>query len=522
MSDIQNTDSSDSGGAAKLPSPWRIALPALLLALLGIGVCGWQTAYSMVAIWHRSETFAHGFVVPAIVAWLVWRSRGRFLALSPRPCWWFLLPLAFAGLAWLLGEMGNVNSMSQFAFVAMLVLAVPLVAGLAVARAVAFPLVFLFFAVPVGEFLLPQLMESTADFTVSALRLTGVPVYREGQQLIVPSGHWSVVEACSGIRYLIASLMVGTLYAYLNYRSLGRRIGFVLISGLVPLVANWFRAYMIVMIGHLSDNRLATGVDHVIYGWVFFGIVMALMFWIGSFWHQDPAPIQWDENDGLSSAPVSPVSLFVAVFSVLLVAGAPMAVVSFTQPHQTGTSQAPIQLSGDLPGWQVSSGGLTDWQPSFSGASDVFHLTGRKGSQEVGFYLGYYRHQTRERKLVSSTNFLAAVDGTGWTRVAERPENVLIEGQPVRVKVTELRNRSGEERLLAWRWYWIHGHVTASDYWAKAYVAFYRLLGRGDDGAVVVIYARMPGPKGAESLHSFVAEAIPSVHSALNRTVGGR
>lgn len=520
MSD--NTDSSDAGGAAAAVSTWRVAFPIMALALLGIVACGWPTALSMVAIWHRSETFAHGFVVPVIVAWLVWRSRGRILALSPRPCWWFLLPLALAGLAWLLGEMGSVNSLSQLAFVAMLVLAVPLVAGLAVARAVAFPLVFLFFAVPVGEFLLPQLMESTANFTVFALRLTGVPVYREGQQLIVPSGHWSVVEACSGIRYLIASLMVGTLYAYLNYRSLGRRIGFVLISGLVPLVANWLRAFMIVMIGHLSDNRLATGVDHVIYGWVFFGIVMALMFWVGSFWHQDPAPVPRVGSRAASSPPASQASLLAAAFMALLVAGAPMAAVSFTQAQQTGGSQARLQFSGDLPGWQVSSGGLTDWQPSFPGASDEFHLTGRKGAREVGLYLAYYQHQTRERKLVSSMNILAPVDGLAWTRVAEHPEDVLIEGKSVRVRVTELRNRSGEERLLAWRWYWIHGHVTASDYWAKAYVAYYRLLGRGDDGAVVVVYTRMPGLEGAESLASFAAEAVPSAHSVLNRTVEGR
>ena len=83
----------------------------------------------------------------------------------------------------------------------------------------AFPLGFLFFAVPIGDFMLPQLMEWTADFTVLALRLSGVPVYREGLQFIIPSGAWSVVEACSGIRYMIASVTVGCLFAYLSYRA---------------------------------------------------------------------------------------------------------------------------------------------------------------------------------------------------------------------------------------------------------------------------------------------------------------
>ena len=83
-----------------------------------------------------------------------------------------------------------------------------------------------------------------------------------------------MVEACSGLRYLIASLMIGVLYAAISYRSAWRRAAFIAASILVPLLANWLRAYMIVMLGHLSNNTIAVGVDHLIYGWLFFGIVM--------------------------------------------------------------------------------------------------------------------------------------------------------------------------------------------------------------------------------------------------------
>src|SRR5206468_6688395 len=116
-------------------------------------------------------------------------------------------------------------------------------------------------------------------------------VFREGNYFTIPSGSWSVVEACSGVRYLIASFMVGTLYAYLSYRSTARRAAFIAASLVVPIVANWLRAYMIVMLGHLTNNRLAVGADHLVYGWIFFGIVMALLFWIGSRWRQDEDPL---------------------------------------------------------------------------------------------------------------------------------------------------------------------------------------------------------------------------------------
>ena len=87
----------------------------------------------------------------------------------------------------------------------------------------AFPLFFLLLAVPFGEAFLPYLMSWTADFTVAALLLTGIPVYREGTFFALPSGQWSVVEACSGLRYLIASITIGTLYAYLTYQRWWKR-----------------------------------------------------------------------------------------------------------------------------------------------------------------------------------------------------------------------------------------------------------------------------------------------------------
>ena len=66
-----------------------------------------------------------------------------------------------------------------------------------------------------------------------------------------------------------------------------KRLLFVAASIVMPVLANWLRAYGIVMLGHLTDNRLAAGADHLIYGWVFFGIIIMALFWIGSRWQED-------------------------------------------------------------------------------------------------------------------------------------------------------------------------------------------------------------------------------------------
>ena len=279
-------------------APW-ITVPVLAAALAVIGVVAvhMSTAASIVSIWVRSETFAHGFVIVPICLWLIWRKREALAEVPAAPWWPGLLVVAGAGAMWFVTSVADVLGLKQFALAFMIQAAFVTVVGLSVARTLAFPLAFLLFAVPVGEMFVPTLIEWTADFTVAALRLSGVPVYREGNHFVIPSGAWSVVEACSGIRYIIASVMVGTIYAALAYRSPRRRALFVAAAIVTPIVANWLRAYIIVMLGHLSNNRIAAGVDHIIYGWVFFGVVMLLLFWIGSFWQEDAAPARAAQTD---------------------------------------------------------------------------------------------------------------------------------------------------------------------------------------------------------------------------------
>ena len=280
-----------SGITSELPTgpgvTWKRSLIVLALALAWAGYLYRDAADAMLVIWQRSETFNHCFLIPPIVAWLIWRKRAVLATMQPAPSFPAVFLTIGAGAAWLAGQLAIVNALTQFAFVAIAVASVPALLGFRVASAIAFPLAFLFFSVPFGEFVMPQMMELTADFTVLALRASGIPVYREGLQFVIPSGNWSVVEACSGVRYLIASFTVGTLFAYLNYRSPGKRLAFMLVSLAVPIVANWLRAYMIVMLGHISNNKLAAGVDHLIYGWVFFGVVIMIMFAIGSKWSED-------------------------------------------------------------------------------------------------------------------------------------------------------------------------------------------------------------------------------------------
>ena len=507
-------------------SAWRIALPVLLLVLAGLLWTYRETGLAMVGIWHRSETFTHAFIVPPISLWLIWRRRGLLAQVAPSPSWWFALPLALAAAAWLLGQLVAVNALAQFALVAMLVATVPLLLGSQVARLLAFPLGFLFFAVPVGEFLMPVLMESTADFTVAALRLTGIPVYREGQQFVIPSGNWSVVEACSGLRYLIASVMVGTLFAYLNYATLRRRLVFIAFATLLPLVANWLRAYMIVMIGHLSGNRLAVGADHLVYGWVFFGVIMMAMFMIGARWADASVSDEGLPNTAMTTAQDRPV--WPAALLALALLALPVVVENRLGAVQAGSRAVDVQI-GDLPNWQREPAAPSGWRPVFSNPAAEIHSGYSQGSAPVGLHVAYYRLQGYDSKLISSSNVLVQSDDKQWTHVASETSAVEFGGRQLLVRASELRGSAtpgvSGERLRVWQFYWVGGQLTISPVEAKLYGAWHELSGHGYDAAYVIVYTRKEADNGADAdrlLARFMRDNWESIAAALARAQARR
>lgn len=500
-------------------------LAAALVALY------FDTASAIVGIWWRSETFTHGFLVLPIVLWMVWRQRTHLSHLQPHPSAWGLAALAVVGLGWLLGDLVVVNALTQLTFVAMLALLVPTLFGLAVARSLLFPLVFLFFAVPFGEFAMPQLMEWTADFTVLALRLSGIPVYREGLQFVIPSGNWSVVEACSGVRYLIASLTVGTLFAYLNYQSTQRRVLFIIVSIIVPVIANWLRAYMIVMLGHLSGNKLAAGVDHIIYGWVFFGIVIMLMFLIGARWSEPEPSVSAADIDSVTLNKPLPgnngaIRPRFGLFAVLtaLILSLPLAGRWALDHNNTAT---PVQLSAAAKlsaNWVVDTSTPAIFAPAFQNPSASVNTSYTQNEQRVGLYLGYYRQQNYQRKLVSSENVLVTSQDSHWAQVNHSSQKIVFDSKQTSIYQGELRKLStssgpADERLVVWQVYWVNGQLTASNAQAKLYGALQRLLGRGDDSAVVILYTdKGQAGAGVQRLQAFVQANGPRIIELLEAT----
>jgi len=495
---------------------WRPATIVFCLSLFVIGLAFWETYRDIVAIWWRSETFAHGFLILPIVGYLIWLKRAALARLTPQPAPVALLMLLSTVIVWVLGYAAEVAAAKQLAAVMIVPALTWTVFGTRVARCIIFPLAYLFFAVPIGDFLVPPLQDLTAAFAVRALQMTGIPVYWEGLFFHIPSGSFEVEQACSGIRYLIASLALGTLYAYLNFTTPWRRWVFVGLSAVIPLIANGVRAYGIVMIAHLSDYKLAVGVDHLIYGWLFFGVVILLLFWVGSRFQETP-----QEDTGATSPPVAgkgqAVSGRVFVLWAALATGLTISAPGFAAWMDAQREMAPVWkpvLPVGRSGWQGPSNNDELHWPRYVGAVErrgEYHKEGRR----VQVYLAYYPVQTQDAELINWQN--RVYDPNHMRRLGDGDGVAYLpDGRHWAVHETWLGN--AQENRLVWLWYEVDGAVSINHLQVKAYEAWGRLQGsnRGSAAWVLSTDYEITPAEGREAMESFLADMLPVLRASLN------
>jgi exosortase A len=506
----------------------------LTLATVAAILIGYHdTTWSMISIWNRSETFAHGFLIFPFSAYLIWVQRKHLGRLSSQPNFLALLALGGLGFCWLVAELSSVQVLAQFFVIAMIPAAVWAILGNRVVWSLAFPLTYLLLAVPFGDGLILPLIDFTADFTITALQWTGIPVYREGSFFSIPSGNWSVVEACSGLRYLIASFTLGTLYAYLTYRSLNHRLAFIALSVLVPIIANGVRAYLIVMTGHLSNMQLAVGIDHLIYGWIFFGFVMLMLFWIGSFWREDDKELGSNSMDTASTLELQsqPDPGGMASLKSTVLAASAVLAVAFVWPVYAGylereySSATDLESDMEIPGavnkWRFASNHVADWKPEYVGSTAQLIQNYQNTGGSVDLHISYYRNQQQGAELISSQNVLAAETGSNWRNIKQVERSVSFGSQQETINQNQLHSSS--TKLLVWRWYWLGDENTASPYMAKFILARNKLLRREDDGAEIIIAARYEETpdEAVPVLQSFLDDMMPAITDVL-RNAGQR
>jgi exosortase A len=496
---------------------WRRAGVAILTVSVAVLLLFHGLVEHAVYVWWRSQTFNHCFLIVPLAAYMAWQRKPYAAQFRPTPDLRALLLLPVIGFGYVLVRFAGIIELQQHAVIAMLQVLFLVLLGWSAYRALMWPLLYLFFLVPSGEFLVPTLQDYTAWFSILALRVTGVPIYADGTFIAIPNGNFEVAETCAGVRFLIAALAFGMLYCDVMFRSAWRKLAFMALSIVVPIIANGFRAYGIVLLAYVTNNAAAIAADHIIFGWVFFSFIMVLLMLIGHAFREDDQPYGEPPPPASDAPPPALRTALAAVVAVALMAAAP-AWARIVEVRAAPTRAEAFDLVRPTGRWQPVARHGEGWQPSYPQADATTHRAYGNGTRRAELFIAFFASQDSNKKLIGGDNYF---DGRKrWRRISGATPTAEIADTGLLPIAERDAGPSGEQRLI-WYLYWIDGSFVTSGMRVKLLQTSAELKGGGNGAALVAIATDIGEDVGAATatLDDF-ARSLGPLSSPLRQLAG--
>jgi exosortase D (VPLPA-CTERM-specific) len=510
------------------PSVWWLGAGLLALALTGLY---WRVAPRLVHQWASDDDYTHGFLILPLTLYFVWNDQER-LARVPVRASWLGAGLLVLGLVMLVvGTVGAELFLQRSSFVVVVAGLVWMLLGWEWLRALAFPIAFLLFMVPLPAivmnavaFPLQLFAAQTATF---CLQTVGIPVLREGNVIALADTTLEVAEACSGIRSLQALLALGAVYGYFTQRSTWKRWALFLVSVPIAIAANALRVSGTGFLAHYFGSEVAQGFYHSFAGWIVFVVAFLMLLGCGGVLGRiaDPSGQGRDGALGMTATTATATATAAATRSPspsLIAALVLMAAAGFVLHSRTGVETAvdrkpfaefPLQLEGwagrDLKMDQqvLDLLKLTDYTmrayipPSLSSAgpsAGAYEGQMRQAAAPVWLYVGYYSSQRTGSTYHSPKNCLP---GGGWTFKTTEQVAGVVPGEPS-ATINRVVIEKGFDKQLILYWYQDRGRVVASEYDAKAYLIWDAMTKNRTDGAMVRISTPIVGSEEEAYRHA--------------------
>jgi exosortase A len=419
--------------AAAAPVPASAAGHARALGIIGLVLLAfaafWQTTASLMESWEDTvgRTYTHGYLVVALALWMIWRERHRLAAVPARP----FLPafgVAVAGaVGWLIAFRAGFEILHQAALPALVATAVLTAFGWRVLRVLAFPLAWLYLAIPVWDALLPVLNTISVFAVRFLLRVADVPAYFVNNTFEIPGGTFAIADGCSGVHFFVVSLTVSLLYGEINRDTPRTRAKLVAFALLLAMATNWLRIFVIVVVGYVSEMQhpLITG-EHYTFGWYMFAGMMLMYFLIVRRWPAQarvapPAPA----TDG---ARLPRRGYLAAAVGLGL---APLAL--YADGNRADDAALGRTMVAPAAGPEPIE--PTGWRPSFPGADREIHGIYAGGSPQVEIHIAGFAEQRQGKELMGhETSLLGDLKPTRGAGAAAAPwkELAALDAQGVR------------------------------------------------------------------------------------------
>ncbi len=458
----------------------------------------------MVANWGRDE-YSHGYLIPVLALLMAWQSWPEIARRRDASGAWAGAAVVVLGLAvYLMGELGTLYVLIQYAFLITLTGVVIAVLGWRALGRLWVPLVYLGFMIPLPQFLYnglsTKLQLISSELGVAVIKLAGISVLLEGNVIDLGVYKLQVAEACSGLRYLFPLMSFGFLVAYLYRGPVWQKAVLFLSTLPITVLMNSLRIGVIGVLVEYYGIEQAMGFLHDFEGWVIFMACVAILFletWLlirltgrkgrlSAFFRLDfprigsrIGPQAYGGRGALAG--IAPSLTVLALLVAATFGSAFIVKRAEAQVSREAFFGFPLQIRD----WRGAKSGLPEEIVRSLQVDDylIANYARKTDRQPVNFYVAFYDSQRKGQSVHSPDS---CIPGDGWEIVGLRTETVAdVRGPGRPLAVNRVVIAKGGERHLVYYWFPQRGRELTNEYLVKWYIFWDALTRNRTDGALV-------------------------------------
>ena len=503
--------------------------------------------------WARDD-YSASMLIPLVAIYLIWEKRGALSHIPSKGSWVGILVMVVGFLLLWMGELGGEYFSIYYSSWLLLVGLCLLHLGWRKLKVIAFPIVLLLAMFPLPHFihgkLSFQLKLVSSHLGVKMMQWLGMTAYREGNVIDLGFTQLQVVDACSGLRYLIPLIILGLIIAY-YYRGVWWKRGLLVLSTIpIAVLVNSLRIASVGVLYPVWGPKVAEGFFHDFSGWFIFmltvGFLMFFMWVLKKLPPRRPKPAKdsvdssgkefaaasyaaGGVNDaqskkGGNQLPAESSAIlrdlaapkFIAAGCLLAVTLAISLGVEFHEklPMNRPLSEFPVSSGG----WQGKRVSMEQKFIDTLDLSDYVIIDYQNGDgRAINFYVAYYQSQRKGESIHSPAT---CMPGGGWLfRESGKALVPLNSGENSTMSVNRAFMQKGESKQLAYYWFPMRGRVLTNAYEMKLYNFWDALTRQRTDGALVrvitPIYVNEALEQAEARLQKFMNDMVPVLDDFL-------